>query len=50
MGFLRKAIRGGIAVKAAQVIAREAQKPENQRRAKELYTKVRDRRKSPPAR
>lgn len=50
MGFLRRAIRGGIALKAAQIIAREAQKPENQRKAKELYAKVRDRRKNRPTR
>ncbi len=43
MGFLRKAIRGGIAMKAAQVISREARKPENQRRAKEAFAKLRNR-------
>lgn len=47
MGFLRKAIRGGIALKAAQIIQREAAKPENQRKAKELLAKVRDSRKKP---
>ena len=49
MGFLRRAIRGGIALKAAQVIRREAAKPENQRKAKELWGKVRDRRKNRPS-
>lgn len=47
MGFLRKAVRGGIALKAAQIIQREASKPENQRKAKELFAKVRDRKKPP---
>jgi hypothetical protein len=47
MGFLRKAIRGGIAVKAAQIIRREAAKPENQRKAKELFGKVANRGKKP---
>jgi hypothetical protein len=43
MGFLRKAIRSGIAVKAGQVILREAQKPENQRKAKEMLAKAKNR-------
>lgn len=47
MGFLRKAIRGGIALKALQVVQREAAKPENQRKAKEMFAKVRDRTKPP---
>ncbi len=40
-GFLGKAIRSGIAVKAANILIREAQKPENQRKAKELIAKAR---------
>ena len=40
MGFLSKAIKGGIAVKAVEVAKREAAKPENQRKAKELFQKV----------
>ncbi|WP_413451955.1 hypothetical protein AA0Y32_13400 [Georgenia phoenicis] len=43
MGFLRKAIRGGIALKALQIVQREAAKPENQRKAKELLAKARNR-------
>lgn len=50
MGFLRKAVRGGIALKAVQIIQREASKPENQRKAKEMFAKVRDSRKKPPQR
>ncbi|PYF98439.1 hypothetical protein SAMN05216184_11196 [Georgenia satyanarayanai] len=45
MGFLRKAIRGGIAMKALQIVQREAGKPENQRKAKEMVAKVRNGRK-----
>lgn len=44
MGFLRNAMRSGIAVKAVQVVKREASKPENQRKARELADKVRNRR------
>ena len=40
MGFLSKAIKSGIAVKAVEVAKREAAKPENQRKAKELFQKV----------
>ena len=43
MGFLGKAIKSGLAVKAAQIIQREAQKPENQRKAKEMLVKMRSR-------
>ncbi|MFC4556549.1 hypothetical protein [Georgenia faecalis] len=46
MGFLRKAVRGGIAVKAMQIVRREAAKPENQRKAKELVGKLSQRRKN----
>ena len=45
MGFLGKAIKSGLAVKAAQIIQREAQKPENQRKAKELLVKMKSRKK-----
>lgn len=44
MGFLGKAIKSGIAVKAAQIAKREMSKPENQRKAKELLGKVMNRR------
>ena len=43
MGFLGKAITSGVALKAAQILAREAQKPENQRNARELRAKARSR-------
>jgi len=43
MGFLGKAIKSGIAVKAANIIMREAQKPENQRKARELLAKAKNR-------
>lgn len=43
MGFLSKAIKGGIAAKAVDVVRREASKPENQRKAKEFAQKMRDR-------
>lgn len=42
MGFLGKAIKGGIALKAVDVVRREAAKPENQRKAKELLQKARN--------
>ena len=45
MGFLGKAIKSGIALKAANVLLREAQKPENQRLAWELLQKVTKRKK-----
>lgn len=40
MGFMRKAIKSGIALKAARIVAREMSKPENQRKAKQLLGKV----------
>jgi hypothetical protein len=43
VGFLGKAIKSGIALKAANVIMREAQKPENQRKARELMAKAKNR-------
>jgi hypothetical protein len=43
MGFIGKAIKSGIAVKAANIVMREAQKPENQRKARELLAKARNR-------
>lgn len=43
MGFLGKAIKSGLAVKAANVLMREAQKPENQRKARELLAKAKNR-------
>jgi hypothetical protein len=43
MGFIGKAIKSGVALKVANMLMREAQKPENQRRAKELFAKARSR-------
>ncbi|MCK0090566.1 hypothetical protein HCA61_05730 [Rhodococcus sp. HNM0563] len=40
MGMLSKVIKSGVAIKAVQVIKREASKPENQRKAQELFTKL----------
>lgn len=45
MGFLGKAIKSGLAVKAANIVMREAQKPENQRKARELLAKAKSRKK-----
>ena len=45
MGFLRGAIKSGLAIKAVNIIKREAAKPENQRKAKELLAKARNRKK-----
>ncbi|MBC7306039.1 hypothetical protein [Dietzia cinnamea] len=44
MGFLRNALRSGVALKAVQVVRREASKPENQRKAREFVGKMRNRR------
>ena len=43
MGMLRTLVRGGAAAGLLNVAMREARKPENQRRAKELFAQVRDR-------
>ena len=48
MSFLKKAIRSGVAVKVARIVMREAQKPENQRKAREMVQKLRDSRKKKP--
>jgi hypothetical protein len=45
MGFLGKAIKSGIAAKAGRIIMREAQKPENQRKAREMLAKAKSRKK-----
>ncbi|MFD3811227.1 hypothetical protein [Rhodococcus sp. NPDC058639] len=46
MGMLSRVIKGGVAVKAIQVVRREASKPENQRKAREFATRLRDKRRS----
>lgn len=43
MSFLRNAIKSGIALKAVDVVRREASKPENQRKAKEFVQKLSNR-------
>lgn len=44
MGMLRKLARGGAAAGLLNMAVREARKPENQRRAKELLNKAQARR------
>lgn len=41
MGLLKGAIKAGIVVKVADVVRREAAKPENQRKARELVDRIR---------
>lgn len=43
MGFIGKALKTGLALKAVDVVRREASKPENQRKAKEFAEKLRNR-------
>jgi hypothetical protein len=43
MGFLRGALKTAMAAKVIDVVRREATKPENQRRAKELMDKAKNR-------
>ena len=43
MGFVGKALKTGLALKADDVVRREASKPENQRKAKEFSEKLRNR-------
>jgi hypothetical protein len=40
MGLLKGAMKTAIVAKAVEIARREASKPENQRKAKELLTKV----------
>ncbi len=44
MGMLRKLTRGGAAAGLMNKAMREARKPENQRKAKELFAKAQSRR------
>ena len=48
MSLIRTALRSGIALKALQIARREASKPENQQKAKELIAKLANRRKGAP--
>lgn len=43
MAFLRNALKTGVALKAIDVVKREASKPENQRKAREFAEKLRNR-------
>lgn len=43
MGFLKGAAKAGIAAKAIEIVRREASKPQNQAKARELVQKLRSR-------
>ncbi|UNX53900.1 hypothetical protein MF406_13090 [Georgenia sp. TF02-10] len=43
MGFIKNALKSGVALKGVQILRREAAKPENQRKARELANKLRQR-------
>lgn len=43
VGIFRGALKTGIAMKALDIARREAAKPENQRKAKELFAKLKNR-------
>lgn len=45
MGFVKSLVKGAVVAKVLQVVQREASKPENQRKAKEMFNKVQQRRK-----
>ena len=47
MGMLKGAMKAGIAMKAIEIARREASKPANQRKARELFAKVNNRRTQP---
>ena len=40
MGFMKKAVTAAVVAKGIQILRREAAKPENQRKARELLEKV----------
>ena len=44
MGFVKTLVKGAVVAKVAQVLQRELSKPENQRKAKEMFQKVQQRR------
>ena len=44
---VKRLLRTGLVIKAGQFLAREMRKPENQRKAKELFAKVSQRRRQP---
>ena len=45
MSFIRAALKTAVAAKVIEIVQREARKPENQRKAKEVLTRLADRRK-----
>lgn len=47
MGLLKGAVKAGIAMKAIEIARREASKPANQQKARELFAKVNSRRTQP---
>jgi hypothetical protein len=46
MGFVKSLVKGAVVAKLLQVAQRELSKPENQRKAKEMFNKVQQRRNS----
>jgi hypothetical protein len=44
MGFVKTLVKGAVVAKLLQVAQREASKPENQRKAKEMFQKLQQRR------
>jgi hypothetical protein len=44
MGFVKTLVKGAVVAKLLQVAQREMSKPENQRKAKEMFQKVQQRR------
>lgn len=46
MGFVKGIIKTAVVAKLLQILQREASKPENQRKAKEMFNKVQQRRRS----
>jgi hypothetical protein len=44
MGFVKTLVKGAVVAKLLQVAQRELSKPENQRKAKEMFQKVQQRR------
>ncbi len=48
MGLLRGAMKAGIAMKAIEIARREAAKPANQAKAREMFRKMNSRRGAPP--
>jgi hypothetical protein len=44
MGFVKTLVKGAVVAKLLQVAQRELSKPENQRKAKEMFHKVQQRR------